>query len=287
MLPVNMMLAGTIKTFAHAMGNGLWDQVAKESAAAGTRQGEIEVSRRLYEMQARWEETGRRIYELTPELTVAFAETEFPLSARDISAPHQSFYIASPRANLLIDNGVDDLKIDGWYVDFWLPEVMQVLAVSEQGDMAFSHFAVPMDVNIDEYLEQTLEGSREKVFKNAERMAVWARVVAGTCAYLASEKPSVDRELYGKRREHRENTDKKKLAAEAVSINYFRVGDGEKWAAHFSADSETRRLTRRHVVRGHYRRLSQGRTTWVRPYWKGPEWGEVARATITRVQGGT
>lgn len=284
MFPIKLMLNESVKDFRASVPSGMWDKIAESAVERGTPRGEVEVTRRLYQMHESWESSGRRIYEITPELAAAFAETEFPLSANDIQRPHAAFYVASPRCGLMVSSGDEDLAIDGWYVDFSMSEAMQVLAVSERGHGAFAHVALPMDVDIEDYLKRGQEDAQRKVGKNADQMALWTRIVAGTCAYLASERPSVDRELYGKRREHRENVDKKKLAAESVSVNYFRVGDGEKWAAHFGADAEMRKLTRRHVVRGHYRRLAAGRTTWVRPYWKGPEWGEMARAVVTRVE---
>lgn len=284
MFPIKLMLNESVKDFRASVLSGLWDKIAEAAMENGTPHGEVLVTRRLYQMHESWETNGRRIYEITPELAAAFAETEFPLSANDMQRPHTAFYIASPRCGLMVSSLEEDLPIDGWYVDFSLPEAVQVLAVSERGFGAFAHVALPMDVDIEDYLRLSQEYAHQKVGNNADQMALWTRIVAGTCAYLASERPSVDRELYGKRREHRENVDRKKLAAESVSVNYFRVGDGEKWSAHFGADAETRTLTRRHVVRGHYRRLSSGRTTWVRPYWKGPEWGEMARAVVTRVE---
>lgn len=62
-------------------------------------------------------------------------------------------------------------------------------------------------------------------------------------------------------------------------------------ARHASADAETRRLTRRFIVRGHWRMQAHGeeralRTRkWIAPHWKGPPWAEIiGGAGVRRVE---
>ena len=60
--------------------------------------------------------------------------------------------------------------------------------------------------------------------------------------------------------------------------------------AHNSADEATRALTKRFVVRGHYRNQAHGpdrrerKLIYIRPHWKGPPWAEVTSARIHKVE---
>lgn len=263
----------------------LFDQISESARAKGVAGSEIDVTARLLVAQGRWVDAGSVVYELTPELTAAFADTAFPLTGRDIDVPHSAFYISSPESGLLVSDGKNMVPLNGWYVTTH-SDHFDFIAVAIGGDGAFCHFRVPCDVEIESWLDSRSDRDRAIVGgANVEYFLTWVRVVIGTCAYLACAEPDVLREQYDQRREHRDAAGdrKKRLKEVAISVSYFRVGTREKFSEFFGADAETRRLTRRFVVRGHYRRLSSGRTTWVRPHWKGPAWGDIAKAHVVKL----
>ena len=120
---------------------------------------------------------------------------------------------------------------------------------------------------------------------NVDQFVSWVRVVIGLCAYLACADPDIVSEPYDQRRENRDaaGDKKKRLKEVSVHVRYLRIGTRERFGEFFGADADTRRLTRRFIVRGHYRRLAT-KTIWVRPHWKGPDWGTVAAGHVVKIK---
>ncbi len=282
--PIKMTVDGTAALMLENA-EAMW-AISQRARATGTPLGEIKVTMQMLAAHSHWIEAGRTIYELTPELTAAFVETAFPLTGRDIDVPIPAFYISSQSSGLTVSNGKEALPLDGWYFS-GLDENFDVVAIAGSGDGAFCHFQVPWDVEIEQWLSDRDAYDRAVIGGadiNVDQFVSWVRVVIGTCAYLACAEPDVVREPYDQRREHRDaaGDKKKRLKDVSVHVSYLRVGTRERLGEFFSADDETRRLTRRFVVRGHYRRLAK-KTVWVRPHWKGPDWGSVAAAHVVKV----
>lgn len=275
--PVDMLVSGRSKLFI--------DNIQTiEKMPSSAPESERTVTMRMIRAHGRWMDGGRTVYELPESLTQAFVETDYPLTLGDVDFPLNEFFVHVPGSDLMVGDGVNVMNVNGMYVSVW-PELVDIIAVGGVFEkMCMCHMNIPRGVVAEDWLSGRHDYDVNLIGPdNASQFVPWMRVVVGLCAYLAGGDPDLVREPYEQRRAHRDaaGANKKKLAD--VNVSYVRVGTRETLGEFFAADAETRKLTRRHVVRGHYRHLASGVTTWVRPYWKGPPWAEVAAAAVRKV----
>lgn len=288
------MLAYPVKMAIDGTDVSAWQNYAKlaelgerAQAEGQVSAGEVAVTKRLIAMQYLWRQSGRVVYELRPELAKAFCETSLPIAAGDFAWPHEMFYIHCPGAGIQVYDGKKNMPLDGIYVSRSQEYgVADILAISQDGQLAFCHVQFLLNQPLDEAMKERATRAEEiGLGPQGENFNDWVRVAMGTCAYLASDNKSQDSEPYEQRKAHRLAAGPLAKKIPDVRVNYFRLGARDDLHVYFQGTDEQRTLTKRHVVRGHYRRLGEDRkrVTWVRPHWKGPSWGEVAAAQITKV----
>jgi hypothetical protein len=283
---MGQVVAWPVKLELEGRGQLLTENLALvASLDSGAPEGEKAATLQMLASHRAWRHGGRVVYELAPALTAAFTETGYPLTLEDVKTPHGVFFVSTPGSELTVSNGSQALPVDGMYVTRMPNDVLDIVVVSGSGDMAMCHAQAPTGVEVENWLTARFERNAGFIGEdNASQLVAWVRVVVGLCAYLATESPDLVREPYEQRRAHRDGAGKNAKKLKDVNVSYIRVGTRETGLGEFfAADPETRKLTRRHVVRGHYRRLASGKTTWVRPYWKGPPWAEVAAAAVRKV----
>lgn len=254
-----------------------------------------------------WMLNGRRVYDLSPTLFANLIETDFSrLRGEDIPVPLRGFYVHLPEAKRL---GIEreGLVLDGLYVrqadllmvDGLKPhlEVLVFLVNPEdEADELSIALAVPLYGDVEDFVQETRIGVDPEDSKFADQ---FIRLVIGLCFYLSCDDADVEREHFGpspeikaKAKKLGGRAGKKLLAMSTIPVHYLRVGhraeatpELENLAgADASIDGETRKLLRRHVVRGHFRRQPCGpgrterKTIFVRSFWKGPSWTEAVGA---------
>lgn len=176
----------------------------------------------------------------------------------------------------------------------------------EVTDNALASFIVLLEEgNVEEWVAKMAdsEGAIRGLASNAEHLVPWVRLIFGFCLYMLSEDHDEERrkllsagvdeeELRAKARKLRERGKDKEakriIEDAALPVHYVRVGyreqPSEELVQHAGADEETRRLTKRFVVRGHYRNQAYGpgraqrKIVFIRAFWKGPSWAEVVYA---------
>ena len=253
--------------------------------------------------QAQWILNGRRIYDLSPTLFADFVETDFSrLRGEDIPVPLNAFYIHLPDAKRL---GIElaGCVFDGVYVrrtrnaeNEPFLEVL-VIFVNPENELDELYFGLPIPLkgDVEKYIETqgAQEGFKPADLKFAEG---FIRLIIGLCFYLSCDDADVERQHFGPSPEIKARAKKlggtagkKLLQMGTIPVHYLRVGhrtekrvpELESLAA---ADGETRKLLKRHVVRGHFRQQPCGpgrqerKTVFVRSFWKGPPWGEAVGA---------
>lgn len=261
--------------------------------------------------QAAWRMNGRRVYDLAPALTADLLQTSLArLSGDEIPFPTTSFYLRvsdSARLGLNIWNVMSgEHRLDGFYVSV-RDDVMNVLAAgfphegSVEGDDALCTYAIDLKhPDLEEQIEKIATNSADKLEENANRIHDWLRIIFGFCLYLTCDDFDVEKQRLGptpalrdKARKLGGKPGKKLLEMATLPVHYLRVGFREKpnkeLEAVAGADDEVKKLTKRFIVRGHFRRQAHGpgrterKTIFVRSFWKGPPWGEIA-ASITKVR---
>lgn len=270
-----------------------------------------------------WVQHGRRVYDVGENLARALLDTEMRVSLADIPVPLPSYYVRVPASlGLTVGHGATgEHVLDGFYVshkttiteydDKRALNTLSIIAVGRPhvdgrgvGDDALACYGVPGNVtNVEEFLieEETQAHTQIGLADNASRMAPWARLVLGLALYLTSEGVDVEKRRLGptdalraKAKKIGGNKGKRMIEDATLPVHYVRVGFREKMdadlTAHNNADEATRALTKRFVVRGHYRNQAHGperserKLIYIRPHWKGPPWAEVTGARVHKVE---
>lgn len=321
----NRGVDATLRMFAKHGENFIDDMRANLKGGEEIPDAEARVTWGLGVAHEVWKQHGARIYDFPAPLALAFADTSFPLLGSDIPFPGAGFYIRCAGTGLRVrayqDSPIEDgAPLDGFYVMHVGVEgvdnenltftvdpnvlggagptgVLHVLAVGvdESGDMAenaFSDFLVHLDTNIEDTLTNQIEQAKERSGQNAADFLAWFRIVVGACAYLAQEKPDVEPRVLGPSERQRAamkaggKRERKDFNDARLPVSYFRAGHREVVHTHYSGTAEQRELTKRFIVRGHFRKqpIGEGRkdrkTIWIKPFFKGPEWAEIAALVI-------
>ena len=259
------------------------------------------MSRRLAH-QAQWILNGRRVYDLSPTLFASLIETDFArLKGEDIPVPLNGFYVHLPDAKSL---GIEreGCVFDGAYVR-WASDYqykkphLDVLLVflnpeNELDEMCMTA-PIPLYGDVEERLKETRRGADPDSVKFTDP---FIRMVIGLCFYLSCDDADVERQHFGPSPDLKARAKKlggaagkKLLQMGTIPVHYLRVGHrfetrSVELESLAGADKETRKLLKRHVVRGHFRQQPCGpgrqerKTVFVRSFWKGPPWGEAVGA---------
>ena len=249
--------------------------------------------------QAQWILNGRRVYDLSPTLFASLIETDFSrLKGEDIPVPLNGFYVHLPDAKNLEREGC---VFDGAYVRWALNQDnnpyldVMLIFVKPENELDELYFAVPIALygDVEERINEAWAGSDPDNIKFVDQ---FIRLIIGLCFYLSCDDADVERQHFGPSPELKARAKKlggtagkKLLQMGTIPVHYLRVGhrtekrvpELESLAA---ADKETRKLLKRHVVRGHFRQQPCGpgrqerKTVFVRSFWKGPPWGEAVGA---------
>lgn len=251
--------------------------------------------------QAQWILNGRRVYDLSPTLFASLIETDFArLKGEDIPVPLHGFYVHLPDAKSL---GIEreGCVFDGAYVRWALTldnnPLLDVLLVfvHPENALAEMHITSPVSLygDVEERFNESGAGTDPDDLKFVDP---FIRLVIGLCFYLSCDDADVERQHFGPSPDLKTRAKKlggaagkKLLQMGTIPVHYLRVGhrfetrsvELESLAA---ADKETRKLLKRHVVRGHFRQQPCGpgrqerKTVFVRSFWKGPPWGEAVGA---------
>jgi hypothetical protein len=248
--------------------------------------------------QAQWILNGRRVYDLSPSLFANFIETDFSrLKGEDIPVPLNSFYIHLPDAKRL---GIerDGCVFDGVYVrharnaqdELFLDILVILVNPEDEMDELFIAMPVPLQGDVEERIEQERAHLDPDATKFSDQ---FIRLVIGLCFYLSCDDADVERKHFGPSPEVKARAKKlggtagkKLLAINTLPVHYLRVGHRHETRSVeleslAGADKETRKLLKRHVVRGHFRQQPCGpgrkerKTVFVRSFWKGPPWAEA------------
>lgn len=261
---------------------------------------QTQMSRGLVQ-QAQWLLNGRRVYDLSPTLFASLIETDFSrLKGEDIPVPLNGFYVHLPDAKSL---GIEHkgCVFDGAYVRWALDpyknprlEVMLVL-VNPENALDELYIATPISLygDVEERLKETQVGADPD---NVKFIDPFVRLVIGLCFYLSCDDADVERQHFGPSPDLKARAKKlggaagkKLLQMGTIPVHYLRVGHrfetrSVELESLAGADKETRKLLKRHVVRGHFRQQPCGpgrqerKTVFVRSFWKGPPWGEAVGA---------
>lgn len=261
-----------------------------------------------------WRLNGRRVYDISPTLSASLLQTSLArLSGGDVPIPVPSFYLRvadSDKLGLTVWNAqTGEHKLDGFYVSARGGRLF-VLATglphegAQKGDDALCTYTIDLTVpDLEEATENFLTLNEQKLEQNTNRAHEWLRVILGFCLYLACEDADVEKRRLGPTDAVRARAKKlggkagKRLLEQAtLPVHYLRVGYREKQSEELEnvagASDEIKKLTKRFIVRGHFRQQAHGpgrtmrKTIFVRSFWKGPPWGELA-ASITRVRSTT
>lgn len=261
-----------------------------------------------------WRLNGRRVYDLSSQLTASLLQTSLArLSGTDVPIPVPSFYLRvadSDKLGLTVWNAqTGEHKLDGFYVSARANRLF-VLATglphegAQKGDDALCTYTIDLDVpDLEEATENFLLLNEKKLEQNTNRAHDWLRIILGFCLYLTCEDADVEKRRLGPTDAVRARAKKlggkagKKLLEQAtLPVHYLRVGYREQQSVELEnvagASDEVKKLTKRFVVRGHFRQQAHGpnrtlrKTIFVRSFWKGPPWGELA-TSITRVRSTT
>lgn len=169
------------------------------------------------------------------------------------------------------------------------------------GDDALAYFAIPLgDIGgmpLDEWIYT--RKSMKHMGPNAERISGWLRLVLNTLLYLTSDDADVTKDFLvpewvkmrlPKIEQHSKKQAKKFAEQHALPIKYSvigrRIGGELDENITRTTTSEERKLTKRCIVRGHFKMQVHGekrslrKRIWVKPFWRGPEWSEI----VARVQ---
>lgn len=192
----------------------------------------------------------------------------------------------------------------------WFKRVAHVLAIGMPhagraiDDNALSSFPLPLSTaDFETYVDGLDKDPRyaKGMAKNVPELRRWHRLIVNTALYMSNpDANSVQKQRLGpspelkRRARGGKKSDQRALEAATLPVTYFKVGAGFSVdagvRARSLADDETRELTKRFMVRGHWRRQAHGagrkerRLQWVKPFWKGPEWAEVARAHVVKIK---
>lgn len=250
--------------------------------------------------QAQWIKNGRRVYDLSPTLFASFIETDFSrLKGADIPVPLRGFYVHLPAKSLGIEH--QGCVFDGAYVRWVLDEnnnpfLDVILIFLSTGDALDElHIATPIALYGD--VEERLKEMQVKADPDKVKFCdQFVRLVIGLCFYLSCDDADVERQHFGPSPDLKARAKKlggaagkKLLQMGTIPVHYLRVGHrfetrSIELESLAGADKETRKLLKRHVVRGHFRQQPCGpgrqerKTVFVRSFWKGPPWGEAVGA---------
>lgn len=251
--------------------------------------------------QAQWILNGRRVYDLSPTLFASFVETDFSrLKGADIPVPLRGFYVHLPDAKSL---GIEreGCVFDGAYVRWVLDEnnnpSLDVMLIFLNMEDALEELYIDTPISLYGDVEERLKEMQVRADPdNVKFCDQFVRLIIGLCFYLSCDDADVERQHFGPSPDLKARAKKlggaagkKLLQMGTIPVHYLRVGhrfetrsvELESLAA---ADKETRKLLKRHVVRGHFRQQPCGpgrqerKTVFVRSFWKGPPWGEAVGA---------
>lgn len=271
--------------------------------------------------QIRWERSSGVIFELDAALAHAFLDTEVRVTGADILMPVPTFFLALPPGLLQMPvngEGEEPVSIDGVYVSHVIndekgpPQIWCSMSVllpdpKDQGRVVTGtqHWKLPLDVPgsyEDWFLGDiaTPDGCSPEASLRLSRMVL--RLVLNTILYITSEdadvKPDfivpawVSAEAAKRSRKMGERLKKQHAAS---NVRYSKVGHNLHFdpnlVAAGQASGEARSLTRRFIVRGHWRMQAHGegrkqrKALWIKPHWKGPEWSEIISGAGVRKVG--
>ena len=261
---------------------------------------QTQMSRGLVQ-QAQWILNGRRVYDLSPTLFASLIETDFSrLKGEDIPVPLNGFYVHLPDAQSL---GVEHkgFVFDGayvrWALDPYKKPRLEVMLVFVNPENALDELYVTTPISLYGDVEERFNEARAGADPDSAKFCdQFVRLIVGLCFYLSCDDADVERQHFGPSPDLKTRAKKlggaagkKLLQMGTIPVHYLRVGhrfetrsiELESLAA---ADKETRKLLKRHVVRGHFRQQPCGpgrqerKTVFVRSFWKGPPWGEAVGA---------
>ena len=261
---------------------------------------QTQMSRGLVQ-QAQWILNGRRVYDLSPTLFASLIETDFSrLKGEDIPVPLNGFYVHLPDAKSL---GVEHkgFVFDGayvrWALDPYKKPRLEVMLVFVNPENALDELYVTTPISLYGDVEERFNEARAGADPDSAKFCdQFVRLIVGLCFYLSCDDADVERQHFGPSPDLKTRSKKlggaagkKLLQMGTIPVHYLRVGhrfetrsiELESLAA---ADKETRKLLKRHVVRGHFRQQPCGpgrqerKTVFVRSFWKGPPWGEAVGA---------
>lgn len=263
-----------------------------------------------------WKRCGSQIFDLDPRLVLSFMETEINLDMDMLSMPASSLYIAIPPTCGLYFSTSDGLvPLDGVFVNVAegrVEEHRDGVTRSFDGYISFAAMTPVMDDGTKyavrwslPFLKDSTETFEHWIVNHPwrrlspqqlETAVKLSRVCINAMLYINSQDSDVTQERLPVSARDKlmrlKNIGKnKKIAAPpAVNVRYSVVGRNIKYDSTLEerdrADEETRKLTTRFVVRGHWRNQPCGegrkerRLTWIAPHWKGPSLAEVCQ-TIT------
>jgi len=251
-----------------------------------------------------WVLNGRRVYDLSLTLFANLVETDFSrLRGEDIPVPLKGFYVHLSEAKR-VNVERKGLVLDGMHVrqtDAVVGPCLDVLLFFvdpeyESGNALSLAFDIPLFGDVEEITRKRQVGCDIEDVRFSDQIT---RLIIGLCFYLSCDDADVERRGFGPSPEVKAKA--KKLGGKAgkrlleiatTPVHYLRVGhrtaatpELENLAgADATIDGETRKLLRRHVVRGHFRRQAYGpgrterKTIFVRSFWKGPSWTEAVGA---------
>lgn len=267
-----------------------------------------------------WIEHGRRVYEIGETLAAGLVDTEMRVALRDIPVPIPAYYLRVPETlGLTVWNKeTGEHVLDGFYVRHSFLENLEgeknavsILAIGRPQDTGFgvtddalAAFSIPGNVdNVEEWLEtdESRLPARRGLGTNDHRTKAWSRLVLGACLYLATGDADTEKRRLGPSEEARKKAKgmsgkagKRYLDSLTLPVHYVRVGFKEtldpQLLERAQASKEARELTKRFVVRGHYRNQAHGpgrqerKVIYIKPHWKGPTWAEAVSARIHRVE---
>lgn len=175
----------------------------------------------------------------------------------------------------------------------------------EIGQCALSSFALPLAIDdFEAYIDKIDSDPRytKGMTKNVDEMRTWYRLIINTLLYLSQQPEDIDlrQERLGPSKELKRaareggNAARRELERATLPVRYMRLGANmvldQGIRERSVADAETRHLTTRFMVRGHWRQQpfgegrKQRRPAFIKPHWKGPEWAELARARVARLK---
>ena len=263
-------------------------------------------------MMTQWVGTGMPIFSLTQGLAASLVLSTYKnMTFADVPLPFPSFGVQLPsgwlkppfdKLSYIWVNTFGCFK--GPIGDFSLmgtPEnrpgqVMDPIHamrfdVFSRGSALIYHRLGDMDYDVEEWLKNKdcqKQACAEEQLDETEQsvMALCMRIATGLCMYIASTKLGPPDGAWKKGKARTLNPDKPRrwtLGREVKLPAHMRSAAADFTQSHRSKTKgagDAWKLLRRFVVRGHFKRVRVGpkddwsyKTSWIAPYWKGPEGG--------------